>query len=74
MDNILTIGRPTVEETAETLTLRANVSLQGCNDTCFYSVPAKYAGFADRESSNCFLVGLLYPAMRRGADGVPGQR
>ena len=70
MDNILTIGRPTVEETAEALTLRANVSFQGRKDKCFYSVPKEYAGFADRESSNCFLVGLLYPAMRHGEDIV----
>ena len=70
MENVLTIGKPVVEETAEALTLRADVASQGRRDTCFYSVPAKYADFADRESSNCFLVGLLYPAMRRGEDIV----
>ena len=70
MGNILTIGKPIVEESDDAVTLRAEVSFQGRKETCFYSVPKEYAGFVDRESSNCFLVGLLYPAMRRGEDIV----
>lgn len=62
------IEKPAVEETSDGLTLRAGVSFQGRKETCFYSVPGAYAGFADPESSNCFLVGLLYPAMRCGED------
>lgn len=68
MKNTLVIGKPTIEETAENLTLRAEVSFRGRKDTCFYSVPRQYADFVDRGSSNCFLVGFLYPAMRDGDD------
>ena len=50
------------------LTLRAQVSSQGKETECFYSVPERFADFADTASSNCFLVGLLYPAMRAGED------
>ena len=50
------------------LTLRAQVSSQGKETECFYSVPERFADFADAASSNCFLVGLLYPAMRAGED------
>ena len=62
------ISRPVVERSPESLTLRAEMSFQGRNETCFYSVPSAYADFADTESSNCFLVGMLYPAMRYGED------
>jgi len=62
------IGKPIVEESSDALTLWAKVSFQGREDTCFYSVSRGYAGFADVESSNCFLVGMLYPAMRYGED------
>lgn len=50
------------------LVLRAQVSSQGKETECFYSVPERVADFADAASSNCFLVGLLYPAMRWGED------
>lgn len=50
------------------LVLRAQVSSQGKEAECFYSVPERFADFADAASSNCFLVGLLYPAMRWGED------
>ena len=50
------------------LVLRAQVSSQGKETECFYSVPERFADFADAASSNCFLVGLLYPAMRWGED------
>ena len=50
------------------LVLRAQVSSQGKEAECFYSVPERFADFADTASSNCFLVGLLYPAMRWGED------
>ena len=50
------------------LVLRAQVSYQGKDAECFYSVPERFADFADTASSNCFLVGLLYPAMRAGED------
>ena len=50
------------------LVLRAQVSSQGKETECFYSVPERFADFADTASSNCFLVGLLYPAMRAGED------
>ena len=62
------IKKPTVKQTQEGTTLSAAVSFQGMDDECFYSVPAKYADFADTGSSNCFLVGMLYPAMRYGED------
>ena len=60
--------KPIVRRTPEETVLSAKVSFQGKEDECFYSVPAKYADFADTESSNCFLVGMLYPAMRYGED------
>ena len=50
------------------LTLSAPVSFQGKEATCFYSVPEQFADLADTASSNCFLVGFLYPAMRFGED------
>ena len=62
------IKKPEVKQTAEGTTLSAKVSYQGKEDECFYSVPAEFAAFADTESSNCFLVGMLYPAMRYGED------
>ena len=62
------IGKPVARRTAEETVLSAKVSFQGREEECFYSVPAKYADFADTESSNCFLVGMLYPAMRYGED------
>ena len=62
------IGKPRVERVSSELRLCAEVSFQGRTESCFYSVPDEYAGFADTESSNCFLVGMLYPAMRYGED------
>ena len=62
------IKKPIVKQTQEGTTLSAAVSFRGMDDECFYSVPAKYADFADTGSSNCFLVGMLYPAMRYGED------
>ena len=62
------IEKPVVKQTPEGTVLSARVSFQGGEDECFYSVPEKFAGFADTESSNCFLVGMLYPAMRYGED------
>ena len=62
------IRKPIVRRTPEETVLSAKVSFQGKEDECFYSVPAKYTDFADTESSNCFLVGMLYPAMRYGED------
>ena len=50
------------------LVLRAQVKSQGKEAECFYSVPELFADFADTARSNCFLVGLLYPAMRAGED------
>ncbi|MBP5285616.1 MAG: hypothetical protein ILO34_05845 [Kiritimatiellae bacterium] len=64
----MTIGKPIAKRTAEGTVLSAAVSFQGISDECFYSVPAEFAGLADTESSNCFLVGMLYPAMRYGED------
>ena len=55
-------------ETPEGLTLSAKVSFQGREEECFYSVPRQYSGMADTESSNCFLAGMIYPAMRYGED------
>ena len=65
---LMQIRKPIVRRTPEETVLSARVSFQGKEDECFYSVPAKYADFADTESSNCFLVGMLYPAMRYGED------
>lgn len=62
------ISKPTAKQSAEGTVLSAKVSFQGQEDECFYSVPAEYADMADLESSNCFLVGMLYPAMRYGED------
>ena len=62
------IRKPVARRTSEETTLSARVSFQGREEECFYSVPAKHADFADTESSNCFLVGMLYPAMRYGED------
>ena len=62
------IGKPVSNCESGEFTLRAKVSFQGREDECFYSVPERYSDFADAESSNCFLVGMLYPAMRYGED------
>jgi hypothetical protein len=62
------IGKPKSTITAEETRLSAKVSFQDVEDECFYSVPAKFADLADVESSNAFLVGMLYPAMRYGED------
>lgn len=60
------IGKPVSKCESGEFTLRAKVSFQGREDECFYSVPERYSDFADAESSNCFLVRMLYPAMRYG--------
>lgn len=62
------IEKPIVEERAQALTLRAEITFQGRRETCFYSVPRAFADLADTESANCFLVGMLYPALRYGED------
>ena len=62
------IEKPILTETPEGLTLSAKVSFQGREEECFYSVPRQYSGMADTESSNCFLAGMIYPAMRYGED------
>ena len=50
------------------LELRAGIVCNGAESECFYSIGEKYADFVDTENSDCFLVGLLYPAMRYGED------
>ncbi len=62
------IKKTSVSNAGGHLTLSAPVSFQGKETTCFYSVPEQYADLADTASSNCFLVGFLYPAMRYGED------
>ena len=62
------IKKPRIEHADGSLVLKAGVSSCAGDDECFYSVPEKYADFADTSSSNCFLVGMLYPAMRNGED------
>ncbi len=62
----MVIGEPTARRGAQAAVLSARVSFGGHEDECFYSVPAEYADMADLESSNCLLVGMLYPAMRLG--------
>ena len=62
------IHKLTAKHDSGEFTLRAKLSFQGGEDECFYSVPEQYADFADGQSANCFLVGMLYPAMRYGED------
>ena len=62
------IKKPRTERANGSLFLRAVISSCAGEDDCFYSVPEEYADFADTTSSNCFLVGMLYPAMRNGED------
>ena len=62
------IKKPRTERANGSLFLRAVISSCAGEDDCFYSVPREYADFADTTSSNCFLVGMLYPAMRNGED------
>ena len=62
------IEKPAARRNVDTAVLSAKVSFQGTEDECFYSVPARHADMADLDSSNCFLVGMLYPAMRYGED------
>lgn len=62
------IKKPISKQLPDETVLSASVSFQGREEECFYSVPLKYADLADLESSNCFLVGMLYPAMRYGED------
>ncbi len=64
----MTISKQKAVKSAESTVLSAKISYQGKEDECFYSVPAEYADMSDLESSNCFLVGMLYPAMRYGED------
>ena len=62
------IKKPQAENAHGELLLRARVEIQGKDSECFYSVPEEYADFVDVASANCFLVGLLYPALRHGED------
>ena len=62
------IKKTCVSRSGGHLALSAPVSFQGKVATCFYSVPERFADLADTGSSNCFLVGFLYPAMRTGED------
>lgn len=63
------IKQPKTETLAGQLSLRTEVKYDN-NDvvSCFYSVPEGFADLADTASSNCFLVGFLYPALRMGED------
>ena len=47
------IKPPASRLTGGTLSLRAEVVIDGHPDDCFYSVPAEFAGLADTESSDC---------------------
>ncbi len=62
------IKTPHAELSNGILSFRTIISYQGEDVECFYSIPETYASLADTESSNCFLVGFLYPAMRFGED------
>lgn len=62
------IRRPKTEWTKEGLALHASVESPGASGDCFFRVPEDWADFADTERADCFLVGLLYPAMRLGED------
>lgn len=62
------IKKPTIEHSDGALVLRAKIRSAAGMDECFYSVPEEYSRFVDESSSNCFLTGLLYPAMRNGED------
>ena len=62
------IKKPISKQLPAETVLSAIVSFQGREEECFYSVPVEYVDLADLESSNCFLVGMLYPAMRYGED------
>ncbi len=68
------IKSPKSEQANGSLTIRSIISYNHQEVNCFYSVPEKYASFADTGSANCFLLGFLYPAMRLGEDiHVEGQ-
>ena len=65
-NDVILIGKPKTIVSDGRVELRADIVCHGTASDCFYSLPEKYAAFADTESSNCFLLGMLYPAMRYG--------
>ena len=62
------IKKPTTTHKEGQVEIHASIVCNGTESDCFYSVPEQFGNFADTDSSNCFLVGLLYPAMRYGED------
>ncbi len=65
MSRSIVIGKPSGSAAGGIFTLSAKIS-GAVEGECFYSLPEQYRSWVDEESSNCFLIGLLYTAMFEG--------
>ena len=73
--NILVVGRPTVSTAdgwyrlSAALRVEGNAQLEAHQADIWFSLPAEHAEmFVLPDCSDCFLLGLLYFAMRNGYD------
>ena len=66
-EKTIRVSRPSLSIENDTLTLRAKVS-GGAQGTCFFATPLENRDFVDENSSDCFLMGLLFTAMSMGCD------
>lgn len=63
------VSKPVLTEENGIVTLSAQVS-GGVTGRCFYSTDAANRDYVDENSSDCFLIGLLYTAMYAGCSLV----
>ena len=68
-EKTIRVSRPSLSVAEDALTLGAEIS-GGVKGRCFFSTPPANRGFVDENSSDCFLMGMLFPAMAAGCDLV----
>lgn len=64
------IGTPRTEKSGDAVRLCANIDLFGKKEVMWFSVDAKYGEYLVDDRADAFVVGLLTPAMRVGANIV----
>lgn len=65
---MITIGAPYTEAVEDQVRLCAQVSIEGHEETAWFSVEPQYAEYLTEDRTDAFLVGFLTTAMRMGAD------
>lgn len=70
MNGEIRIGTPYKEKTPEGVRLCAPVTLDGKEQTVWFSVPTEYGDYLTEERADAFVAGIFTTAMRNGADIV----